>query len=73
MLRKNNTAYCAVVGILILFQIAQGFAEEGFFLGGGTIWERSRSVMLNKTWRENTKQVAIATAEQSFTKLLQHA
>lgn len=36
-LRKNNAPYCAVVGILISFRIAhEGFAEEGFFRGGGT-------------------------------------
>lgn len=75
MLRKNNKPSCEVLGILISFQIAHGgFAEEGF-RGGGTSQsaKRSRSVTLNKTLRENTEQVAIATVEQSFTKLSQHA
>lgn len=34
MLRKNNTPYCEVVGILISFQIAHGgFSEEGLRVG----------------------------------------
>lgn len=51
----------------------------GIFWGRIASWrykpicERSRSVTLNKTLRENTGQVATATAEQSFTKLLQNA
>lgn len=67
MRRENNAAHSVVAAIRIPFQVAQeGSAEEGL-LGWSykPIWERSQSVTPNKTWRENTVQVAPAAADPS--------
>lgn len=70
MLRKNNKLYCGGGGGHSNFiwdstwGICWGRISRCWYK---PICERSRSVTLNKTLRENREQVAIATVEQSFT------